>query len=784
VSGSAVVDGTVTGNASALQTTGTVDGSNVAYNDNKALDINSTYTVSIPDLTVKDAKVEATTEATFVEAGGLQINALTATTTYEKQRVEFKANVKEKTRELDATGSVILHPDHQEIHLPELAIRTQGVEWRTVAGSDATIQYGASRIELENVRLASGDQSIDVSGVLPMKGAAEGTAKISAKARNVDLQQLETLLLQNQGFIGRLDADATITGTTEVPAVSGHAEVRNGAFKTFKYESLVADVDYAGSRVGVDAKLQQSPTEYITAKGSVPTTLFQRSTRAGHVTATAADQVDLQVKSTPINLGIIHAFTSQVTNVSGTLEADVRVIGSGEDPHLNGFIDIKGGAFGIPAGGVSYSGLDTRIDLEPDRVRLQKFTLLDEHKEPLHVSGELAVHEGQVGAVNVNVDSDNFEVIDNQLGDVGVDSKLQITGELRRPRVVGEIRLEAARVEVDRVLESFYDPYAIEALPDVVSAEKTVEGSASAEDAAKRALQKAQTAGVSPTAEAAATETTRTASAFDPVSLDVRLLIPENLVLRGKKLRPGGPNGAALGDMNITVGGDLHVRKDPGGPVILLGTIETIRGTYSFQERRFDLVRGGTLRFLGEPEINPTLDISASRLIPNTGVTANVRIKGTLKVPQLALSSTPPLDESDILALIIFNRPINELGTGERASLADTAGGIATGFIAAPLGESIGRALDLDQFEITTVNDNGELGAGLTVGQQIGDRAFVKFRQEFGERNTTEFLMEYQIARFLRLQLNGAPETTGSANRIGERRIEKAGVNLIFFFSY
>jgi hypothetical protein len=44
--------------------------------------------------------------------------------------------------------------------------------------------------------------------------------------------------------------------------------------------------------------------------------------------------------------------------------------------------------------------------------------------------------------------------------------------------------------------------------------------------------------------------------------------------------------------------------------------------------------------------------------------------------------------------------------------------------------------------------------------------------------------MEYQLARFLRLQANAAPETSGSANRIGERRIERAGFDLIFFFSY
>ncbi|MDQ3487337.1 MAG: translocation/assembly module TamB, partial [Acidobacteriota bacterium] len=212
--------------------------------------------------------------------------------------------------------------------------------------------------------------------------------------------------------------------------------------------------------------------------------------------------------------------------------------------------------------------------------------------------------------------------------------------------------------------------------------------------------------------------------------------------------------------------------------------VQTVRGTYQFQGRRFNLDRGGRIRFVGDTEINPFLDISATRMIPNTGVEAKVTITGTLQQPELALSSNPPLDESDILALIVFNRAVSELGTGERSSLAATAGGIATGFIAAPLGDSIGRALDLDLFEITTSTESGELGAGITAGQQIGDRAFLRLRQEFGERSTTEFMLDYQLARFLRLQLSAAPQTSGSANRINQRRIERGGIDLIFFFSY
>jgi translocation and assembly module TamB len=160
--------------------------------------------------------------------------------------------------------------------------------------------------------------------------------------------------------------------------------------------------------------------------------------------------------------------------------------------------------------------------------------------------------------------------------------------------------------------------------------------------------------------------------------------------------------------------------------------------------------------------MNPLLDVTARRVIPNSGVEARVHIRGSLDKPQLELSSTPPLEESDILAMIIFNRPVNELGSGERAALAATAGGIATGFLAAPLGESIGRALDLDLFEITTTSETGELAAGVTIGQQIGDRMFFRLRQEFGDRNLSEFVLEYQIAQFLRVQASSPIRTVRS----------------------
>jgi len=229
----------------------------------------------------------------------------------------------------------------------------------------------------------------------------------------------------------------------------------------------------------------------------------------------------------------------------------------------------------------------------------------------------------------------------------------------------------------------------------------------------------------------------------------------------------------------------VQVGKRENGPITLRGTANTVRGFYEFQGRRFTIQRDGTLKFNGLPQINPDVDVIAERLIPNVGVTARIHITGTARAPQIALSSTPPLDEADILSLIVFNRSVNELGTGERASLAETAGGIASGFVASSLGRSIGKALDIDLFEITTSDDvTGETAGGVTIGKQINDKAFVRFRQQFGQRSFTEFMLEYQLAKFLRAETRFAPETSGVANRLTQRRVERVGVDLIFFFSY
>src|SRR6185295_15201519 len=127
--------------------------------------------------------------------------------------------------------------------------------------------------------------------------------------------------------------------------------------------------------------------------------------------------------------------------------------------------------------------------------------------------------------------------------------------------------------------------------------------------------------------------------------------------------------------------------------------------------------------------------------------------RGSVKKPEIVLSSTPPLEEADILSLIVFNQPINSLGEGQQISLAQRAQSLAIGSVAGELSQSIGKALGVDLFEISTAPEGGG-AASVTIGQQLGQNLYVKVQQGIGDQSQTNFVLEYELTKWLRLQTN------------------------------
>ena len=106
---------------------------------------------------------------------------------------------------------------------------------------------------------------------------------------------------------------------------------------------------------------------------------------------------------------------------------------------------------------------------------------------------------------------------------------------------------------------------------------------------------------------------------------------------------------------------------------------------------------------------------------------------------------------------------MNQLGEGQQLSLAQRAGSMAAGAVTNQLTGSIANSLNLDQFEINLSPDTGST-AELTVGQQLGQNLYVKVQQGIGDNSQTNFVLEYEFTKWLRLQTNVLEGSTRSSS--------------------
>jgi hypothetical protein len=87
----------------------------------------------------------------------------------------------------------------------------------------------------------------------------------------------------------------------------------------------------------------------------------------------------------------------------------------------------------------------------------------------------------------------------------------------------------------------------------------------------------------------------------------------------------------------------------------------------------------------------------------------------------------------------------------------------------------------LNIFEIAAAPEGGN-AAMLTIGQQVGQNLFVKVEQGIGDQSQTNFILEYELATWLRLQTN-VIQTSSTQQQLFQR-MHGSGVDLLFFFSY
>jgi len=682
---------------------------------------------------------------TFVSAFGWNLGTVTADATYAGERLEGDLEAKlPDSRVARVSGLVIVHPDHHELHPKSLQIELANQRWslNSSAGTPV-ISWTASSVSGKDLVFDAGAGTtgrIAISGEL---GQASPAGTISLNVQDVALESLPPLVPVMAGYRGHLSGTATISGTLSDPAIAADFKVTDGGFRAFSFQSLTGTGTLSGESIAGELRIDQRPGVWLTARGSVPMDLFSSTG--------SKKPVDVALRSSSIDLGVVEGLTTVLRNVTGTLQLDLTVKGQADEPQFDGFVDIANAAFAVTATGVRYRNGNLHLKLAPDALTLERFRLEDTKGNPLEITGTAGTHAFKIGELGFELSATRLDVLHNGLGDVALNGVITVTGTLAAPIIAGDLGLHRATVDADQLLLAAERPYGLPSTP-------------------------------SPGEAPAPSSLPGTAALWDNMTLRLRLLATNNLVVRGENMRLSRGATTGVGDINITFSGDLAIRKAPHQPVDFSGALQTVRGSYAYQGRRFTIERDGTLRFIGPNSWDPLIAITANRTV--SGVQIRAVLRGQASAPELELTSTPPLEESDILSMLLFNQPVNELALAQRNELALQAATLASGFVVSPAVSAVGEALGLAFLELEPTGTLGTTSFRLSAGRELLKGLFVTYSREFSAEPFNEFLAEYELTRYLRIRAN-ASDVSGIRSRTQLfRRVERAGIDLIFFFSY
>jgi translocation and assembly module TamB len=208
--------------------------------------------------------------------------------------------------------------------------------------------------------------------------------------------------------------------------------------------------------------------------------------------------------------------------------------------------------------------------------------------------------------------------------------------------------------------------------------------------------------------------------------------------------------------------GNLTLAFTPGGQT-LSGTLQILSGRYLFQGLKFDLA-DSRIHFKGTTDWTPILDLTARRQAPGAEVTA--RVQGSADHPTLTLSSSPPMEQGDILATLLFGRSRN-LSAGENAQWGSAAAALAFQYRAGGLLESVQHRLNVDSF---SVGADPLGGPQVGFSKYIGDRTVLEYYQTFGVLPEGRLNLRYRINRNLSVQSESSTLGRSGVDLLWERR--------------
>ncbi|GBQ83248.1 hypothetical protein AA13595_1133 [Gluconacetobacter johannae DSM 13595] len=497
---------------------------------------------------------------------------------------------------------------------------------------------------------------------------------------------------------GVISARAKLSGTLARPQGTVTLTARD-----MKYHS---DVSGALPAASLDAKAQLAGTQARLDATAHAGSMLDLTVR-GTVPTGAAGGMALQADG-KIDLSAANAYLgAQGRQAEGVARFALALTGPFSAPRANGTVTLANGQVHDFAQGIQLSSINGSIVAHDDRLTIDRLTAAAG-------SGQITV-SGTVGAfqpglpIDLRIMAAKARPLASDLVTATIDSDLTVRGLLAsRIDVAGSVAIPHAEINIPSSL-----PTSVARL-DVI---RPGDDAKAAQDGGGGMV----------------------------VGLDITASSPGQMFIRGHGL-------------DAEMRGRLHVGGTADAPLVT-GGFTMRRGNFNLAGISLDFTKG-RVAFNGTgvtQAIDPTLDFEAERGT-NAG-TARLTVSGYASAPKISFSSSPPLSQDQIMAMLLFGTDAQSLSPTQMAEIAAAVATLTGGSGFDPIG-TIRNRLGLDRLQVAGGSGVGN-GGGTSVeaGKYVMRGVYVGAKQATSGSGTQA---QVQVDLTRRLKLNTTVGTGGN----------------------
>jgi translocation and assembly module TamB len=612
--------------------------------------------------------------------------------------------------------AAVVNLTEKHLELSSLEASYHGQDMHLLA--PAKVQY-ARGLKVQQLRLGIQDATVEVDGELsPALDMRAAVKQVKPELINAFVPDLLAS--------GRIDADATVHGTTSRPEGTVHLQALDVRAKNTTTEGLPAadlraSANLNGDTADIDAHL---------AAGNSQLALTGRAPLAASGTADLklAGDLDLALANPILEANGRH--------VTGNVALDTTVTGKTTAPQLAGTIRLSKGSFRDYTQGVSLTDITGELTGSQGVVRIEQLTARAAPGN-LSIQGTIGVLEPKI-PVDIRVTAKDAQPIASNIITANLNADIQVNGNAREQMdVKGKIHLNRADVSIPGGLP-----------PQVAVLDVEHDGAPPP------------------------------APAKNPLVINLQLAVeaPNRILIKGRGL-------------DAEMGGDLHIRGTTAAPIVE-GGFELQRGFFTLANSKLTFTNGTvTFSGTGlQQKLDPSLDFTAQTKAAE--ITAVVHITGLADSPQIELTSTPEMPQDEILARLLFGEPAAQLTAFQLvetgAALASLQAG-GNGPSLNPL-TRIQKALGLDRLSVGGGSStSGSSASGQSSGTSVEAGRYVSSRVYVGVKESTtgasKVDVDVDLTKHLKLQAqlgNG----TATAQGVTPENDPGSSLGLAYQFEY